>query len=334
MAFPYTVYRLVTEESYNISLKKRPSEQEILNDNHDIPSELKNVWAAAVAGDAAAQSELASRYLSGNMLSKDENRAVFWLKLASAGGDANAQTNYGVALQNGLDFKCKVVDLDYSTFGNCRNLTAVSVASSIGVCFKSLLQDVSMRYIDRNRIESDLEMIESIDNFSGTPIKRKIYDPKSKDLSTIDISEEQIDLDGDTIETIEIVSENELRFKMENHLLRIKLSWEGLYFNSAGFLPPKEDMNTYVGNKALKCYVTDGYDLHSYYYHEIEQKLKSDRSEILPELHKVVIEQIVIHVRYYYITHTMIGLVMNLSTLKSIWITILLLIFLFEKVFF
>lgn len=189
-----------------------------------------------------------------------------------------------------VDFKCKVVDLDYSTFGNCRNLTAVSVASSIGVCFKSLLQDVSMRYIDRNRIESDLEMIESIDNFSGTPIKRKIYDPKSKDLSTIDISEEQIDLDGDTIETIEIVSENELRFKMENHLLRIKLSWEGLYFNSAGFLPPKEDMNTYVGNKALKCYVTDGYDLHSYYYHEIEQKLKSDRSEILPELHKVVIE--------------------------------------------
>lgn len=102
MAFPYTVYRLVTEESYNISLKKRPTEQEILNDNHDIPSELKNVWAAAVAGDAAAQSELASRYLSGNMLSKDENRAVFWLKLASAGGDANAQTNYGVALQNGL----------------------------------------------------------------------------------------------------------------------------------------------------------------------------------------------------------------------------------------
>ena len=189
-----------------------------------------------------------------------------------------------------VDFKCKVEDLDYSTFSNCRNLTAVSVPNSIGVCFKSLFQNVSMRHLDRRWIESDLEMIESIDNFSGTPIKRKIYDPKSKDLSTIDISEEQIDLDGDTIETIEIASENELRFKMENHLLRIKLSCEGLYFNSAGFLPPKEDMNTYVGNKALKCYVTDGYDLHSYYYHEIEQKLKSDRSEILPELYKIVIE--------------------------------------------
>ena len=34
-----------------------------------------------------------------DMLPKDDYRAVYWLKLAAEGGDALAQTNYGVALQ-------------------------------------------------------------------------------------------------------------------------------------------------------------------------------------------------------------------------------------------
>lgn len=183
-----------------------------------------------------------------------------------------------------VDFKGKVVDLDFSTFSNCCSLTTVSVASSIGLCFSSLLHDTILRCLDCKRINENLETILSVDNFSGTPIKRKIYDPACRDLSIIDVSEEIIDLAGDVIETIEIVSRDVIRLKMEKHLL------EGLYFNSAGYLLSREDLNTFVGSRVLKCYVTDGYDLHSYYYSKIEQNMSRDRSKLLPELYKVVFE--------------------------------------------
>lgn len=100
--FPSAVYRILTDKTFDVQLKKVPTDSEILYDDRDIPDELKDVFASAKDGNATAQSELASRFLSGSMLPKDEHRAVYWLKLAAAGGDALAQTNYGVALQNGL----------------------------------------------------------------------------------------------------------------------------------------------------------------------------------------------------------------------------------------
>lgn len=102
VSFPYTVYLLLTNKTINVQLKKIPAEQEILTRDQDIPDELKGVFSSAKKGDVKAQSELASRYLSGSMLPKDDYRAVYWLKLAAEGGDAFAQTNYGIALQNGL----------------------------------------------------------------------------------------------------------------------------------------------------------------------------------------------------------------------------------------
>lgn len=102
MAFPFTVYLLLTEKDVDVQLKRIPDEQEILNPDRGIPDELKDVFASAKNGNAKAQSELASRYLSGAMLPKDDYRAVYWLKLAAEGDDALAQTNLGVALQNGL----------------------------------------------------------------------------------------------------------------------------------------------------------------------------------------------------------------------------------------
>lgn len=188
-----------------------------------------------------------------------------------------------------VEFKGEAIDLDYSTFSNCRNLTTVSVTSSIGLFFSGLLHDASQRYLDPVRIDEDLETILSVDDFSGTPIKRKIYDPKCRDLSYIDVSEEIIDLAGDIIETIEIVNENAIRIKTEKHLMEIEVSRKDLY-TSAGFLLPNVDLNTFIGSRVLKCYVTDGYDLHSYYYSEIEQKLNRDRSKLLPELYKAVFE--------------------------------------------
>ena len=52
----------------------------------------------------------------------------------------------------------------------------------------------------------------------------------------------------------------------------------------------RQDLNTLVGSKLLKCNVTDGYDMHSYYYSEIEQNMMRERSDLLPELYKVVFE--------------------------------------------
>lgn len=100
--FPYTTYKLLTDKSFHAELKRVLTEQEILNDDQSIPDELQDVFALAKEGNAAAQSELASRYLSGSILPKDDLRALFWLKLAAEGGDALAQTNYGVAMQDGL----------------------------------------------------------------------------------------------------------------------------------------------------------------------------------------------------------------------------------------
>lgn len=102
ITFPSTVYRILTDKTFDVQLKKVPTDCEILKDDRDIPDELKGVFASARNGNTEAQSELASRYLSGTMLPKDDYRAVYWLKLAAEGGDALAQTNYGVALQNGL----------------------------------------------------------------------------------------------------------------------------------------------------------------------------------------------------------------------------------------
>ena len=100
--FPYTVYCLLTDASLELQLKKKITDEDILRDDASIPEELRQVFFAARDGDAAAQSELASRYLAGKKLPHDDVRAVFWLKRGAAGGNANAQTNYGVALQNGL----------------------------------------------------------------------------------------------------------------------------------------------------------------------------------------------------------------------------------------
>lgn len=50
------------------------------------------------------------------------------------------------------------------------------------------------------------------------------------------------------------------------------------------------DLSTFVGSRVSRCYITDGYSLYSYYYSVIEQKLKRDRSELFPELYKVVFE--------------------------------------------
>ena len=101
LTFPYTAYMLITGQLQDVSfLTERPSV--VFEADENLSEEDQHLLKCAVSGDAIAQDALSKKYLSGMYPDENGERALHWVRLAADQGVADAQANYGVALQNGL----------------------------------------------------------------------------------------------------------------------------------------------------------------------------------------------------------------------------------------
>jgi len=68
----------------------------------DCDSDFCRLQRSAEAGDVAAQMRLAARYLDGDGVDKNDDRALHWMKQAAESGDAKAQSDLGVFYIRGI----------------------------------------------------------------------------------------------------------------------------------------------------------------------------------------------------------------------------------------
>ena len=101
LTFPYTAYMIITGRYEDRGFLPEEPEPDY-NTDENLSYSDKRILTDAVLGDPDAQNFMADLYLSGKYPDDGGKRAVHWLKLAARQGVAQAQSNYGVALQRGL----------------------------------------------------------------------------------------------------------------------------------------------------------------------------------------------------------------------------------------